>query len=270
MRTVCRRPAIAAWNDEAHVRENRAQYAQKFATVTPLLAERARRAPARRRRSTCGPTSRARGLTDTEFAQRLYAEYNVTVLPGSVSRARLRTASIPAATSSAWRWSPTSTNASKRRAAHRRVLPASLELTTAHSTPSQLTSIPRHVATTSADHRHRLGKPRRDLSPKAAPAEVRDAVAHVIERPRQRRAARRREDRTATGSSTSGSRRPCCCRSAWTTTRRCRPAATRSSTTRCRSKFANYTRRRLRRAAASASCRRPSRAAARSSRRTSC
>ena len=30
--------SIAAWGDEAHVRENRAKYREKFAQVTPMLA----------------------------------------------------------------------------------------------------------------------------------------------------------------------------------------------------------------------------------------
>jgi N-succinyldiaminopimelate aminotransferase len=71
--------SVAAWRDEAHVRENRRKYAEKFARVTPLL------------RSALGveapdaafylwaPTP----IADTEFARRLYAERHVTVLPGS-------------------------------------------------------------------------------------------------------------------------------------------------------------------------------------------
>ncbi|HET7765517.1 MAG TPA: succinyldiaminopimelate transaminase [Burkholderiales bacterium] len=71
--------SVAAWRDEAHVRENRRKYAEKFARVTPLL------------RSALGveapdaafylwaPTP----VADTEFARRLYAERHVTVLPGS-------------------------------------------------------------------------------------------------------------------------------------------------------------------------------------------
>src|SRR6185312_5041177 len=37
--TVFQSASIAAWNDETHVRENRAKYLQKFSTVTPMLAE---------------------------------------------------------------------------------------------------------------------------------------------------------------------------------------------------------------------------------------
>lgn len=73
--------SAVAWNDEAHVRDNRRQYAEKFAAVTPLLARALgaslpdagfylwSRTPA--------------NMSDTEFAQRLLADYNVLVVPGS-------------------------------------------------------------------------------------------------------------------------------------------------------------------------------------------
>jgi len=74
--------SIAAWSDEAHVRENRAHYRRKFEAVTPLLAE-----VLDLRMPDAGFYLWARvdglGVNDTEFAQRLFAEYNVTVLPGS-------------------------------------------------------------------------------------------------------------------------------------------------------------------------------------------
>jgi N-succinyldiaminopimelate aminotransferase len=71
--------SIAAWNDEAHVIENRRLYDEKFKTVTPLIQQALEvEIPdgafylwARTRSS------------DTEFAQRLYRDFNVTVLPGS-------------------------------------------------------------------------------------------------------------------------------------------------------------------------------------------
>jgi N-succinyldiaminopimelate aminotransferase len=74
--------SIAAWGDEAHVVENRAKYREKFSLVTPMLAEVIDVAlpdAGFYLWANVGGT----GLTDTEFAQRLYAEYNVTVLPGS-------------------------------------------------------------------------------------------------------------------------------------------------------------------------------------------
>jgi N-succinyldiaminopimelate aminotransferase len=75
--------SIAAWNDEQHVIENRAKYIAKFNQVTPLL---------KTARDVDLPDAgfylwaKVDGnaaISDTEFAKRLYAEYNVTVLPGS-------------------------------------------------------------------------------------------------------------------------------------------------------------------------------------------
>ncbi|WP_144146701.1 succinyldiaminopimelate transaminase [Paraburkholderia sp. BCC1884] len=80
--TVFQSASIAAWNDETHVRENRAKYVQKFATVTPMLAEVLDVRLPDAAFYLWADVSRT-GLTDTEFAQRLYADYNVTVLPGS-------------------------------------------------------------------------------------------------------------------------------------------------------------------------------------------
>ncbi|MCK7502089.1 MAG: hypothetical protein MZW92_78345 [Comamonadaceae bacterium] len=52
--------SVAAWNDEAHVAENRRLYREKFAAVTPLVARRAadRRSPTPA--STCGRARRRR------------------------------------------------------------------------------------------------------------------------------------------------------------------------------------------------------------------
>ncbi len=74
--------SIAAWGDETHVQENRSKYREKFSLVTPML---------RKVMDVELPDAgfylwadvRRTGLSDTEFARRLYAEYNVTVLPGS-------------------------------------------------------------------------------------------------------------------------------------------------------------------------------------------
>jgi N-succinyldiaminopimelate aminotransferase len=80
--TVYQAASIAAWNDEAHVRENRAKYVQKFATVTPMLSEVLDVRLPDAAFYLWANVERT-GLTDTEFARRLYADYNVTVLPGS-------------------------------------------------------------------------------------------------------------------------------------------------------------------------------------------
>ncbi|WJF89219.1 succinyldiaminopimelate transaminase [Paraburkholderia bonniea] len=74
--------STAAWRDEAHVRDNRAQYVRKFAAVTPLLASVLDVRLPDAAFYLWADVSRT-GLTDTAFAQRLFADYNVTVLPGS-------------------------------------------------------------------------------------------------------------------------------------------------------------------------------------------
>lgn len=71
--------SVAAWNDEAHVLDNRHQYREKFAACTPLIAEVL---------GTGMPDASfylwARTpIADTEFARRLLEHYNVVVLPGS-------------------------------------------------------------------------------------------------------------------------------------------------------------------------------------------
>ncbi len=69
----------AAWSDEAHVAENRRLYAEKFAAVTPMLQPALEVAPPEAAFYLWARTP----IADTEFAQRLYRDYNVTVLPGS-------------------------------------------------------------------------------------------------------------------------------------------------------------------------------------------
>jgi N-succinyldiaminopimelate aminotransferase len=72
--------SVAAWNDEKHVEENRAKYIAKFNRVTPMLEEVL---------DVALPDAgfylwaKVPGMSDTEYARRLHAEYNVTVLPGS-------------------------------------------------------------------------------------------------------------------------------------------------------------------------------------------
>lgn len=73
--------SIAAWDDEAHVIENRRLYDEKFKAVTPLLQDVLDVAIPEGAFYLWGRTKS--GLTDTEFAQRLYRDFNVTVLPGS-------------------------------------------------------------------------------------------------------------------------------------------------------------------------------------------
>ena len=88
MSPAVQRASAAAWNDEAHVVENRALYRQKFERVTPMLAEVMDVAlpdagfylwaevPAHL------PVTP--GLSPDEwFTRELLAQYNVAVLPGS-------------------------------------------------------------------------------------------------------------------------------------------------------------------------------------------
>ncbi len=80
--TVFQAASVVAWKDEAHVRDNRARYLQKFTTVTPMLAEVLDVRLPDAAFYLWANVART-GLTDTEFAARLNADYNVTVLPGS-------------------------------------------------------------------------------------------------------------------------------------------------------------------------------------------
>jgi N-succinyldiaminopimelate aminotransferase len=71
--------SIAAWNDETHVAENRRMYAEKFARVVEIL------------KPVLPVTMPEAGfylwirtpIADPRFAQDLYRDYNVAVLPGS-------------------------------------------------------------------------------------------------------------------------------------------------------------------------------------------
>ncbi len=75
--------SIAAWGDESHVIDNRALYREKFAQVTPLLEPVMDvHLPDAGFYLWAGVPPQL-GLSDTEFARGLLAQYNVTVLPGS-------------------------------------------------------------------------------------------------------------------------------------------------------------------------------------------
>ncbi|MBI2307701.1 MAG: succinyldiaminopimelate transaminase [Rhodocyclales bacterium] len=71
--------SVAAWNDEAHVVDNRRLYAEKFEKVTPLVASVLQTGMPDASFYLWARTP----IPDTEFARRLLAEYNVVVLPGS-------------------------------------------------------------------------------------------------------------------------------------------------------------------------------------------
>jgi N-succinyldiaminopimelate aminotransferase len=72
--------SIAAWNDEAHVVANRDLYRNKFAAVTPMLAEVL---DVRLPDAGFYLWAAVPGGSDEGFARELMAKYNVTVLPGS-------------------------------------------------------------------------------------------------------------------------------------------------------------------------------------------
>ena len=79
MSPIVQSASVAAWNDEAHVVENREQYRRKFAQVTPLLEQVL---DVRLPDASFYLWAGVRG-SDTAFARDLLAQYNVTVLPGS-------------------------------------------------------------------------------------------------------------------------------------------------------------------------------------------
>ncbi len=71
--------SIVAWRDEAHVRDNRRLYAEKFAAVLPMIE-----APLSAYMPEGGFYLWMRTpIDDCDFARRLQHEYNVLVLPGS-------------------------------------------------------------------------------------------------------------------------------------------------------------------------------------------
>jgi N-succinyldiaminopimelate aminotransferase len=72
--------SVAAWNDEAHVIANRELYREKFAAVTPMLAEVL---DVRLPDASFFLWAAVPGGDDEKFAQDLFGQYHVTVLPGS-------------------------------------------------------------------------------------------------------------------------------------------------------------------------------------------
>ncbi len=72
--------SIAAWNDEAHVIENRRLYAEKFNAVTPMLSKiLAIEMPD----AAFYLWAKTQG-SDADFAVKLFQDLNITVLPGSL------------------------------------------------------------------------------------------------------------------------------------------------------------------------------------------
>lgn len=71
--------SAAAWNDEAHVMENRRLYLEKFNTIATLLADTM---PVQMPDASFYLWLKT-PISDTEFTKKLHRDYNVTVLPGS-------------------------------------------------------------------------------------------------------------------------------------------------------------------------------------------
>jgi N-succinyldiaminopimelate aminotransferase len=77
--------SIAAWNDESHVVTNRNLYREKFAKVTPILADVMNvKLPDAGFYLWADVSPTSHGQDDVGFALALLAQYNVTVLPGSL------------------------------------------------------------------------------------------------------------------------------------------------------------------------------------------
>jgi N-succinyldiaminopimelate aminotransferase len=75
--------SIAAWRDEEHVAQNREKYKTKFERITPMLQEVLDVSLPDAGFYLWAKVNKKVEISDTEYAKRLYAEYNVTVLPGS-------------------------------------------------------------------------------------------------------------------------------------------------------------------------------------------
>src|SRR5690606_21982357 len=72
--------SVAAWNDEAHVQANRAQYRAKFDAVTPIVASVLGTA---RPEAGFYLWAKVPGGDDQAFCRELLRQYNVLTLPGS-------------------------------------------------------------------------------------------------------------------------------------------------------------------------------------------
>ena len=83
MSPIVQTASIAAWADEAHVVDNRAQYREKFAQVTPLLAQVMDVTLPDAGFYLWAAVPEAFNGSDTAFSRELLALYNVVVLPGS-------------------------------------------------------------------------------------------------------------------------------------------------------------------------------------------
>ena len=83
MSPIVQAASMAAWADEAHVVDNRAKYREKFAQVTPLLAQVMDVALPDAGFYLWAAVPPAFNGSDTAFSRELLGFYNVVVLPGS-------------------------------------------------------------------------------------------------------------------------------------------------------------------------------------------
>jgi N-succinyldiaminopimelate aminotransferase len=92
MSPVVQAASVAAWSDEEHVVDNRALYRDKFARVTPLLQRSldVQLPDAGFYLWAAVPNGGAVAGDDIAFARGLLAQYNVTVLPGSLLAREVR------------------------------------------------------------------------------------------------------------------------------------------------------------------------------------
>lgn len=74
--------SLTAWNDDAHVIENRRLYAEKFKTVTPMLSD-VLEAEMPDAAFYLWAKIKNPAETDTSFALKLYRDLHITALPGS-------------------------------------------------------------------------------------------------------------------------------------------------------------------------------------------
>jgi N-succinyldiaminopimelate aminotransferase len=85
MSQMIQHASIAGWNDEQHVIDNREKYRRKFAQVMPVLEQAFDvKLPDASFYLWAGIPKHAHGGDDIAFALGLLAQYNVTVLPGSL------------------------------------------------------------------------------------------------------------------------------------------------------------------------------------------
>ncbi len=193
-------------------------------------------------------------VPDTEFACRLYEDYNVTVLPGSLPGARSARRQPGPQLRARSRWCPPRPSAWRRP-----TLQACLTrpFLTGKQPMTELQSL------IDAAFENRAS-----ITPANADPRCATPCAEVLGAARRRQAARGGEDRRRRGSRISGSRRRCCCRSGSRTTPWC-ATATPITSTRCRPSSPT-TARRTSRPAAFAWCHRPRCGAAHSSPATWC